>query len=160
MKKLMLVSTVLIGALFLAAPLSPQAQTDTQVYKVPFPVDMFVPCANDGLGEQILGTGTVKASITTTVNKNNIHLIFTYNPQGITAVGQSTGTTYHVTGVTRQDVNMSVAEFPWIATFVNRARLVSEGSGGDMFFYLTSHLTINANGTTTVIFDDINITCR
>ena len=160
MKRLVMLSAALLVTLFTVVPSFPRAQTGTQVFDVPFDVNVFVPCANDGQGELILGSGNVHAVLSTTINGNNIKFRSEFNPTGLTALGQVTGTTYHATGVTRQDVTASVAAFPFEATYVNRFFMVSEGAGGNFKFSETQHLTINANGTITVDFYKPVVTCQ
>lgn len=146
--------------LLIVVPSFPQATTNTQVFDFPFDVTSFVPCANDGQGELIQGSGTVHAVVSATVNGKNVQTHSTFNPQGVTAVGQTTGTVYHATGVTEQDTKASVVDFPYVLTYVNRFFMISQGSGGNFKVSETVHITVDANGRITVFFDNLVITCQ
>ncbi|MBZ5671949.1 MAG: hypothetical protein LAO04_19755 [Acidobacteriia bacterium] len=153
-----------LAALFLmlliAVPSFPQATTYTDVFDFPFNLSLSVPCANDGEGELIQGSGTVHAVVSTTVNKNHVHVHSTFNPQGVTAVGQSTGTVYLATGATELDTKGSVVDFPFVSTFVNRFMMISQGSGGNLKVSETAHFTVDADGRTAVFLDNLVITCQ
>ena len=142
-------------------PAFPQAQPNTQVFDMPFDVTWPLPCANGGIGEDVHISGTVHAVTTTVINKNAVTAIFTFNPVGLTGVGLTTGTLYHVVGITRQTWNVQNAIFPVEITFVNKALLIGQGSAPNgTYVFETQHISINANGVTTVNFDNVVFRCQ
>jgi hypothetical protein len=161
MKRLIYVSVFVACLLLVSVPSFPQAQPNTNVYDMPFDVTWNVPCANGGLGEDVYFFGTVHAVETTVVNQDKLHMIWSYNPVGLTGIGMTTGIRYHGVGVTRQDFQANGVVFPYNLTFVNRTNLVSEGpEANSMLFGRTTHVTINADGETTVSFDTSVVSCK
>ena len=160
MKKLIVFIAPFLLVLAIVVPSFPQAQTNTQSLTVPFVATVEVPCANNGAGEFISFDGFVHAVYSDTVNGNKVQWRVMYNPQGLTAVGSATGTTYHATGVTRWSGSADVVDFPVSITVVNRFFMIGEGSGGNLKMSDTYHITINANGKMTVELEKHQITCQ
>src|SRR5262245_34548700 len=101
---------VAVGFLVLLAAAAPaRAEVVTNV-SIPFAgFSVFVPCANGGAGEQIVGTGgSLHIRISLTVNGNNVSGEDHAQPQGATLVGLVTGTIYHATGVTQDHFKLSL----------------------------------------------------
>ena len=159
MKKLILVSAVLLGITFVVMPLFPQGGSVTTVTKVPLNYSTFVPCANDGDGEVIDLSGTLNEVVSTTVHGNQGMVRSQTNLQGFIGTGLTTGTTYHASGISEQTTTFNIADYPFEITFVNRFRLV--GGGTNSIFSVTAHITVNADGEATVYFDKGNqVTCK
>src|SRR6266581_1972850 len=70
------------------------AVTSTVSTSFPITISVFVPCAAGGAGEVVNLSGSLHAVFSTTVNGNNIHSQFLFNPQGVTGVGETTGAKY------------------------------------------------------------------
>ena len=126
----------------------------------PFPFPIIVPCANGGLGEEIIAQGNVRQLSHLTINGNNYVVKFQYTPQGLTSTGQITGDIYQGVGM---------AEFTETGSFVNgKATLTSVwmfsniGRAGAPNWKLipTVHTTINANGTITASVDNLVASCN
>jgi len=146
---------------FLTVPGFGQAVTSTQVFDVPISLSVFVPCAAGGAGELIDVSGPLHVVLSTTVNANNFRVTQSFNPQGVVGTGQTTGDTYHGTGITRFDVTASVNAFPTEFTFVNNFYMIGTTStGGKLLIHETAHFTVDANGATTVNFDKPSVTCH
>ena len=120
----------------------------------------FVPCADDGNGEFIEGTGRLHALFRETVDANGgVHFGFHFQPMGLKATGLTTGDRYHATGVTQGSTSVGSGGLPISDTYINRFHLV--GDGGAVTYYVreTIHVTFNANGELTAIVDNTEITC-
>lgn len=127
--------------------------------EIPLSFSQFIPCANQGNGELVDFSGTLHEVISTTVNRNNIHLNQLFNPQGVKGIGETTGDVWQATGDTRQDINASVNAFPFETTIVNNFRLV-DGRDGSFLVHENVHVTIHADGTTTASHDHFTFTCK
>jgi hypothetical protein len=121
---------------------------------------VFVPCAAGGAGEVVDLTGPLHSLISSTVNGNNVSGYFHFQPQGISGTGETTGDKYQATGVTQQSFKTSLQNGQANLTFVNNFRIIGQGPGNNYLVHETMHITINANGTTTVSFDNLTIDCK
>lgn len=127
--------------------------------EIPFPLSVFIPCANQGTGENVDFSGTLHILVSVTVNGNNVHINQLANPQGIKGVGETTGDVWSATGETRQDLNASVNVFPFETTFVNNFKLI-DGRGGSFLVHENFHVTVLADGTTTAFHDNFRFSCK
>jgi hypothetical protein len=124
----------------------------------PVSITVFVPCANNGAGENVTLTGDLHVEFQ--INFDNaggghIHILF--NPQGISGTGSVTGAKYQGTGMTQMGENFKTGfEF----TFNNRFDIIGQGPGNNFSVHETAHITVNANGTLTVFFDNFSVTCK
>lgn len=162
MKRLILFAS-LLTMLFVVTPAFPQAQPQTQVYEINWDYTYSIPCANGGLGEDVRITGPVHAQETTVMKPDGtLNVIWTYNAQGLSGIGLTTGTGYHFVGVTRQSFTLFPGTvYPWEVTFINRNKIVGERSEANYeAFWETVHITVNANGETTVSFDTSGVVCK
>ncbi len=148
--KLMLLIVFFISGPSLLNAQSVQEKSWTQDFS------LWVPCANDGLGEQVVGTV-------------DLHLVFHYKdgvqtkivahaPGGI-LVGQTTGTLFHTTGVTLFLVDNNPDKGAFTDTFVNRFNVVGKG-GVRFWIFDTIHVTVNANGETTANILKTTTSCK
>ena len=151
---------VLVGALLTMAVASAQAAVTTNDKTVTFALDEFVPCANGGVGEVVSGEVLLHALITATVNNNQTSGKFHFQPQGGTAIGETSGDTYHATGVTQDSFSGSLQNGKFTETFVNNFRLIGVGPRNNLLLHTTAHITVNASGETTVEFDKSTEECR
>lgn len=146
---------------FAGRSITPQsASAVTSNLIVPISFAEFIPCANGGAGETVTLSGNLHELTSTTITANNIHLMFTDNPQGISGVGSVTGDKYQATGVTRQDENIANAGFPANLSYVDNFRIVGQGPGNNFLVHEVENITIAANGTVTVARDNLSISCK
>ena len=117
----------------------------------------FVPCANNGAGELLTGTITVRNLITSTVNGNVDAWQFQFQPHG-SLVGTITGDTYQLTGVTRGAYHDSLQSGEYTLTYVNRYQLIGPGPANNLFVRETAHVTIDGDDAV-VQHDDLSIEC-
>jgi hypothetical protein len=158
MKKL-LVLTGLVTLLAFATASSSGARATTFTASTRFPIELFVfiPCANGGLGEDVLLSGNLHDLFHVTTNDNSVHVKFHDQPQGISGTGQVTGAKYQATGVTQGEFNTS---FGSEETFVNNFRIIGQGPGNNFLIHENFHVTVNANGTVTAFHDNFRADCK
>jgi hypothetical protein len=136
------------------------ASTITTNDQVPFSFTVFVPCANGGAGEDVFVSGTLHVLTHQTISSSgNVQVKVHFQPQGATGVGQTTGDTYHATGVTQEEFNQN-GTYPFTDTFVNNFRLIGPGPNNNLLIHENLHITINANGVVTAFVDNFSIECR
>lgn len=121
---------------------------------------VFVPCADGGNGELVDLSGPLHTVISFTINGNNVSGYYHFQPQGITGVGETTGITYHATGVTQASFKASFQNGQANFTFVNNFRIIGQGAGNNYLVHETLHMTFNADGTLTVSHDNFSIDCK
>ena len=126
--------------------------------KDPFSFVVFVPCANGCAGETVPLDGFLHTLINVRSNANGgFGLKLHFQPQGVTGVGSVTGDKYQATGVTQQNANVNAAV---TVTFVNNFRVIGQGPGNNFLVHENAHVTVNANGETTVDHDNFSIECK
>src|SRR5215831_13015094 len=120
-------------------------------------ISVFIPCADGGAAELVDLSGPLHTLITYTINGNNVSGYFHFQPQGISGSGETTGDKYHATGLTESTFKGSFQNFQYNSTFVNRFDIIGQGPGNNFTIHQTAHITINANGTVTVNFDNFGV---
>ena len=144
----------------LILPCAPAAAAVIENDAVPLDLQQFIPCANGGVGETVDLTGPLHVLMTATINRNNFHATFHFQPQGVSGVGSTSGETYHATGVTREDVNEANATFPFVATFVNNFRIIGQKTSDNFIVHENVHVTVTATGALTASIDNFRIDCK
>ena len=123
-------------------------------------LSVFIPCAAGGAGEVADLSGPLHTLISFTINGNNVSGYFHFQPQGITGTGETTGLQYQATGLTEQSFKSSLQNGQANLTFVNNFRIIGQGPGNNYLGHETMHLTINADGTLPVSFDNLTVDCK
>ncbi|HET7813027.1 MAG TPA: hypothetical protein VFL13_01485 [Candidatus Baltobacteraceae bacterium] len=136
------------------------AQSVVSNLKLPLQFDIFIPCADNGAGENVALSGTLHDLATAVVNANTVHITFEDNPQDLKGIGQTSGDKYEGTGVTREDVNFAVTGFPANFTYVDNFRIIGPGPSNNFLVHEVAHLTINANGAVSVSSDSFSELCK
>ena len=159
MKKLLVLSGLVTVLSFAVVSSSSGAPASSFTVNSVFPIDLavFVPCANGGVGEDVLLSGNLHDLIHVTVNDNSVHVKTHDQPQGISGTGVVTGDKYQATGVTQDEFNTS---FGMEETFINNFRIIGQGPGNNFLVHENFHITINANGTVTVFHDNFTVDCK
>jgi hypothetical protein len=119
----------------------------------------FVPCAGDD-GESV--ELDIREQIVThesTDSQGRTHVHFIVNDKGTTGTGLTTGARYHQVGATREN-DLIVEDAPVVVSFANVLNLVGQGQAPNLLIHETFHLTINANGVTTVEREIQRVECR
>ncbi len=181
MRKLMFLTAFLLVLIFITgcqdqanfveAPFSEQNGEDAlakstvlnQIDEViPFALTVFVPCANDGAGEEVAITGTGQLDITESLDGNGgYHYRYSFTPLEVEAIGQESGDQYNsVGGKERQVVHVGPAGFPVQANFTANFNFLGQDTNFQM--KLHSHFSYNANGALTSDFytDSETIICN
>lgn len=91
--------------------------------------------------------------------RGGIHFHSVINDKGTTAVGLSSGITWHQVGATKETENIR-GEAPIAVSFVNVLNLISNGSAPNLRIHELFHITINANGVVTALVDRSRIECE
>jgi hypothetical protein len=115
--------------------------------KLELPWKIFIPCANDGLGEWLTGTLTLHY----VTNKN---CWYHHQAMGCVLVGEDTGTVYRVTGITE---HTTIEAGKYINTYIDVYHFV--GAGTQFLERIIYHVTI-VNGETIVIVDHEQMICE
>jgi hypothetical protein len=146
-----------VAMLFLNFQSSPSASA-SELVDIDFSV--YIPCANDGLGEEVIFSGTLHVVSTFTINDNNISGFNHFQPQGLKGTGVITGTQYNATGVTQYGFNGSLINGSYEEMFVNNFRIIGPKTDNNLLVHSSGHITINANGDMTVTHDSFTEECR
>lgn len=153
--------TMLASVGILMATLAMPAQAEVLVNdSIDISLVAFVSCANGGAGELVVLEGPLHILTSFTINGNNVSGKSHFQPQGISGVGQTTGDTYHATGVTQDNFKGSFNNGQFNETFINNFRIIGQGPGNNFTVHENFHLTINANGELTSFHDNFNVDCK
>jgi len=123
-------------------------------------LSVFVPCAAGGAGEIVDLSGPLHILFTFTINGNNVSGRFQFQPQGISGTGETTGLTYHATGLQASNFTQSLQNGQLNVTSINRFDIIGQGPNNNFTVHETLHFTCNADGTNTVFFDNFSIECN
>jgi hypothetical protein len=88
-----------------------------------------------------------------------LHVHSVINDKGTTALGLTSGTTYHQVGATTETQN-SRGLAPLTITRFNALNLLSEGSAPNLLVQQLFHITVNANSVVTTFMDVSAIVCQ
>ena len=154
---LMMAMTCLLALVFVATSANAAVQVNTAI---DISLQVFVPCAAGGAGEIVDLSGPLHVLMSFTINGNNVSGVQHFQPQGISGTGETTGAKYQATGVTSTTFQMSLQNGQASETFINRFDIIGQGPGNNFRVHETAHITINANGTVTVNFDNFNVECK
>lgn len=139
---------------------APAAAATPQVVRVPVDSRLFLPCANGGAGEVVHFTGTILGVFTSTFDKSGgIHEVSVEVEQGVSGIGETTGKRYVEHFVNLFFFSSGALGYPLTSTQQLIYRVDSAGSGFDSLIRIRNHTTINANGETTVTFDNETMEC-
>jgi hypothetical protein len=147
-----LISALLIGISASAAV--------TDNVKEPFSQDVWVPCANGGVGELLTISGRLHILFTETFDAaGGAHFTFHFQPQGASGIGSVTGDVYRAVGKTGGSTHIGSGGLPFIDTFVNNFYMIGTGGGVNFKLHNTVHVTVNANGELSANVDNSSVTC-
>jgi hypothetical protein len=92
--------------------------------------------------------------------QGRLHIHTNINDKGSTAVGLTSGTTYHQVGATKDNDILVVDSQPRIVSFVNVLNLIGHGFAPNLLIHESFHLTLDATGGVTVERETERITCK
>jgi len=139
----------MIFAIMLIAGFSQLNAQATQIHFSQY-IEIFVECANDGLGEVI--SGTVEGHAVDDPNGGYIA-----HAPGQYLTGETTGMKYRATGATIQRVDNVTENGAITGTFINRFHFV--GKGTQWFLKGTFHYVETPSGVV-VEFGSSEVTCK
>jgi hypothetical protein len=144
-------------AIGISLAIAPAAQAAGQVNtEIPFDSQVSIPCN----GDTVDASGFVHELAALTINGNNFSVVSHFNAQGVTGTSETTGAKYQGTGVTTDNFGGSFVNGQSRETFVNRFDFIGQGSAPNFITHETSHVTVNANGTITITFDNFTASCK
>ena len=128
--KLAILSIVMLAAVCVAAPAS---QAETTVTAVPLDIVPFIPCANNGAGEFVALSGTLRETITVVQETQPVGykmLRFQFTWTGFSGVGLATGNSYVLAGTAAPMAILS--DNGYLTTYVSIWRLIGLGASPDL----------------------------
>jgi hypothetical protein len=128
-------------------------------YTVSYAYSGFVPCANGGAGEFLIGRIDAHNLITSTVNGNVDTWQFQFQPHG-SLVGRITGDKYQLTGLTRGTYTNSLQDDHRTLTYVNSYQLIGPGPENNLLVREIAHITINDDDEVVIDHDDWSVECK
>jgi hypothetical protein len=159
---LALLAVSLVGLL---GPRPAFAQTKPVTTNTTFTVrpSVFVPCANDGQGENILLSGTAHLLVhMATDESGGTHFVLAFNYQRMSGAGLVTGDKYQGIDAeitTSHDFDPFVAP-PYELTFTHPTRFIGQGPGNNFMLFTQNHFTVDATGKVTSSRFRFTIECR
>ena len=134
--------------------------TDT---KYPLRIAAFVPCANNGQGEDILLSGTAHVLLHMSMDESGgTHFVLAFNLQRMTGVGMVTGDRYQGIDAeitTSHNFDPFVGP-PYELTFTHTTRFIGQGPANNLILFTQSHFTVDATGKVTSSRFRFTIECR
>jgi len=105
-------------------------------------------------GEELHFTGAFHWNYHTTIDaKGGFHSVFISNDHSLRGIGLTSGIMYHEVGAYTEVFNFR-GDAPQEGTITITLNYIGQGPGNNAINKVNFHYTINANGTTTVIFEN------
>jgi hypothetical protein len=137
------------------------ATTETINMVEPLDLVVFVDCAANGAGEDVMLTGRLHVLLHTTMSNSGIlHVRSHFQPQALAGVGAATGDRYRGVGVTQDNLTVHPNGFPATFSFINNFRMIGQGKGNNFHVHENTHITVNANGDVVVDRTNLRVTCN
>jgi hypothetical protein len=134
------------------------ASTFHENLSVPFFGAAFVSCANDGAGDFVVLSGDLHVLTQITFdNRGGLHVTVHANPQNVAGVGETSGTPYRAVGVSS---NKFTGKVGLTNTSINNFRVIGKGVGNNLQIHQNFHMTVNANGQLTTLFENASFECN
>ncbi len=137
-----------------------QAGVNNLNFIIPLEFESFVPCALDGVGENVILSGNFHINLHTTFDSSGgFHVVARGNDQNIHGFGETSGDHYVGTGVAGFSLNAASPGTFVCATVLNFGII---GKRTPSVVLANFHLTINSLGEVTAIFggqDEARFVC-
>jgi hypothetical protein len=159
MKKLMIIGTAVMLVVFASL----QARAEMIMNEIiPFDTIVFVPCALDGVGEDVEFSGELRVLVSTTLTQTGkFHTKTHYQPMGVSGIGLTSGDIYQLTGGSRETTRMDTTDnFPQQFIWVYSFNVIGPGPGNNFTDLIVFVSTFNANGIETVSFLNSKGDCK
>jgi hypothetical protein len=160
MKARLVLAVTLVLTVLLVAVIPAAAAAWPYHYSTQFPIELsvLVPCANGGVGEEVVLSGELHDVFVWVFNDSGGYTLqYHDNPMGVIGIGKDTGTTYRATGVS---LGGGTGRVGFEDTYVNNFRIIGEGTDNNFLVHETYHVTLNANGTLTAYVDNYSAECK
>lgn len=128
----------------------------------PYQALIFVPCANNGLGENVNLYGVLHTmSIVTNSSSGHGMWKISYQPAATRGTGEITGNTYYSTGGNQITATYDgIDAFPFEQNIVNNILIIGQGTANNFTLHVVWHITVNADGTVTASVLSSNVQCK
>ncbi|HKC65664.1 MAG TPA: hypothetical protein VKB86_18630 [Pyrinomonadaceae bacterium] len=159
-RRLLALSTIFAVALaLLTIPRTASAYDNHSTEYFTENLDIVIPASDGCSGEDVHVYGPLAGMIQTTTDaQGGTHIELHYTPY-VNAVGLTSGLKYQAKGPGQYHTNLTQSS-AYVFSGVNVTQLVAPGSTANLFLLETIHVTINADGTKTVNFDNARFACR
>jgi hypothetical protein len=150
---------MLFAALLRPAPVS-AASAYTYTVSQDYPVYAFIydSCNTGGYTDEIFLTGYQHFLMNITVAPSGAFVIdYTFNTQGISGVGETSGLKYQAVSIVRGQLSGNVG---YQSTSDETFNIIAQGSGNNIVVHANIHMTVNANGTVTADVYNYSIACQ
>lgn len=137
---------------------STAAEVQGGVETVPYERIVFVPCANNGAGEEVQLTGTVINVDRIIYNNHGFTLTYHTNPKGMSGTGLTTGDKYAASGGTQGTITGAFENNQFTGGYIEQLRIV--GQGGTFIVNYRFHVTVIGDGTFTTSISDEKVMCK
>jgi hypothetical protein len=149
--------TLLALAVLTVPPVLAQAETFTDIERVPIIPSLWNPCA----GEQVRLEGDIQfVSHATFDQDGGVHFRMEVTPQNVVGTGLDTGTEYRFSGVVSIGENWTHSQSAETFTLVDQHRFIAKGQDGNTVMQETVQVIFNANGELTVQRGDVKLICQ
>ena len=125
---------------------------------VPYDLTLFVPCGNDGAGEEVALTGSLKIVEKTVYNNHGFTLNYQVLTQGVTGVGLSSGETFQASGGNKGTITGEFGEEGrYSRLFIQQLKIIGQHSVFKVVY--KTKVTITPNGKITTSIQDESVDC-
>jgi len=137
---------------------SSHASTRTSIVAVPFETNLFVPCANNGSGEDVILSGKRNFVYQIEWDENGFTLVYHDNIHQGTGTGLSSGDTFSVSGVTNGTVRGSWVSNQWSGSMVQQLTVVGNNTVFKVNYKL--QLVVTPDGKVSVDTREETVDCN
>ncbi len=89
-----------------------------------------------------------------------VHVTVRGNAEHVVAQGETSGVVYHLAGDWWAEQNGRADGSPMVVQLVEVHNMISEGPSANVIVHIVSHVTIDAEGRTTVTVESLRSECR
>jgi hypothetical protein len=137
---------------------SAATQNNSVETSIPYDRTLYVQCANEGEGEEVLLTGFMSVNHNIVYNNKGFTLSYHANPHGIKGVGLTTGDTYVASGGTQDVITGSYTNDQFSAAVTEQFRLI--GPKNTFIVKYMFKYTVTPDGQVTTSISEDKAECR
>ena len=131
---------------------------DNIIHAVPFETTVFVPCANDGAGEDVVLTGFTNFIEHLTWSDLKFTMVYHENVHQVTGVGVTSGEKFVASGGANGTVMGSWVDSKWVGSLVRQMRVI--GKNSRFFVTYKTHLVVTPDGKVVVDSREQTAECK